>query len=165
VPSVIGGRAVAVGHVSAAATAARRILAPTRGLLVGGLLGLVRPIGGAHVCGEGLLARDASVSVVVVVHNHVPSISQGVGHLQSYLATSFEKIFLAISVNTTEISWWARRLARNVRPAARQTSSTKRIARSGENNQNPATGLFYEANLIQHTEFIKRAPSLAILFA
>jgi len=68
-PRVVRWRAVAVGHIATAATAARRILTHTSHLLVGGLLGLIRPIGGAHVFGEGFLARDASVVAMVVVHH------------------------------------------------------------------------------------------------
>ena len=72
VPSVIGGRSVAVGIIWAAAPAARRILALPVLLLVGGFglwLGLIGPSRWPHVLGEGFLARDASVSVVVVVHH------------------------------------------------------------------------------------------------
>jgi hypothetical protein len=43
------------------------------GFLVGrlglGLLGLICPSGWAHILGEGFLARDASVVVVVVIHH------------------------------------------------------------------------------------------------
>ena len=69
VPSVIGGGAIAVLLVVAAATAARRVLAAPIGLLVRGRLRLVGPSRWPHILGVDFLARDASVVVVVVVHN------------------------------------------------------------------------------------------------
>ena len=64
VPCVIRRRAVAVGIIWAAATAARRVLAYSGNFLVGrlglGLLGLIRPSRGAHVGGESLLAGNPS---------------------------------------------------------------------------------------------------------
>jgi hypothetical protein len=70
VPSVIGGRSVAVGIIWAAAPAARRIFALPVLLLVGGFglwLGLIGPSRWPHVFGESLLAGDPCV--VVVVHH------------------------------------------------------------------------------------------------
>ena len=62
--------AMLIRAVFTTAPTARRILTTGIRLVViclSGLSGLIRPIGWAHVCGEGFLARDASVVIMVVV--------------------------------------------------------------------------------------------------
>jgi len=78
-PRIVCGRAVAILYAVTTAPTAGRVFAgatprPTLSSLkaLGLWLGLLRLIGPSrwpHVLGEGFLARDASVSVVVVVHH------------------------------------------------------------------------------------------------
>ena len=79
-PCIISGRAIAVLLVATAAPATGRVLASPVSLLVGGWLWLIGPSGWAHILGEGFLARDASVIVVVVHHNLISVIVIGTFH-------------------------------------------------------------------------------------